>query len=54
MGTIKNIVTTTVMYLVAGAATIIGISAGSAIWENGLGDKVTEKTQKVFSKKEED
>ena len=48
---VKNIVLTGVIYLVAGVTCIIGFNAGAAIWENGLGDKVSEKTRKLFHKK---
>ena len=53
MNTFKGIVSTAVRLLVTGAAIVIGYNAGSTIWENGLGDKVAEKSRKVFSKKEE-
>ena len=54
MKTIKSMVGTVVTLLVSGAAIVIGYNAGSTIWENGLGARVAEKSQKVFSKKEED
>ena len=53
MGFIKNLVGTALTFLVGGAAIVFGYSAGTTIWENGLGDKVAEKTQKTFSKKED-
>lgn len=50
MSTIKNIIVTFVLYVLMGIASVIGICAGSTIWANGLGDKVEEKTRKLFNK----
>lgn len=50
MSTIKNLVTTWIMYLVSGILSVIGMLAGFAIWNNGLGDKVEEKTKQLFNK----
>lgn len=50
MSTVKNLVTTWVMYLVSGILSVIGMLAGFAIWNNGLGDKVEEKTRKLFKR----
>lgn len=53
MSTIKNIVVTGVSLAVSAAAWVIGSSTAKTAWENGLGNKVAEKSQKLFSKKEE-
>ena len=50
MSTIKNIVVGTITYLVLSAAAVIGIGVGGTVWENGLKDKVEEKTKQWFSK----
>lgn len=38
---------------VASAVGMMGVFAGMTIWGAGLGDRVEEKAQKVFQKKEE-
>ena len=48
MSTIKNAVVNLGVTLIAGAVSVIGMLAGFAIWNNGLGDKVEEKTRKLF------
>jgi hypothetical protein len=50
MSTIKNLFVTFVLYLLAGIASVIGMLGGMAIWTNGLGDKVEEKTRQLFNK----
>lgn len=48
MSTIKNTVVSVASSLLVGAASVVGMLAGYTIWENGLGDKVAEKTRKLF------
>lgn len=48
MGIVKNTIVSLTSSLLIGAASVIGMMAGFTIWENGLGDKVAEKTRKVF------
>ena len=48
MSTIKNTIVSAAGSLLVGAASVIGMMAGYTIWENGLGDKVAEKTRKLF------
>lgn len=50
MSTIKNTITSLFMTLIAGAVSVIGMLAGFTIWNNGLGDKVEEKTKKFFNR----
>jgi hypothetical protein len=50
MSTIKNIVGTVVSVTATAVAWVIGTNAGKTVWENGLGEKVAEKTSKWFSK----
>lgn len=50
MSTIKNLITTWIMYLVSGILSVIGMLAGFTIWNNGLGDKVEEKTKAFFKR----
>lgn len=50
MSTIKNAVVNVTMTLMAGAVSVIGMLAGFTIWNNGLGDKVEEKTRQLFKK----
>lgn len=50
MSTIKNVFVTFVLYLLAGIASVVGMLAGFTIWGSGLGDKVEEKTKKLFNK----
>lgn len=48
---IKNVVTTAIVMVVASAATVIGKNAGTSVWQNGLGNKVDQKSRKIFTKK---
>ena len=50
MSTIKNIIVVGVTYFIVGASAVVGYNAGKTIWENGLGNKVAEKTGKLFNK----
>ena len=50
MSTIKNIFVGAVTYATLSAAAVIGLGVGGVLWENGLENKVREKTQKLFSK----
>ena len=50
MSTIKNIFVGAVTYATLSAAAVIGLGVGGVLWENGLEEKVREKTQKLFSK----
>lgn len=50
MNTLKNVVIGTVTYVVLSAACVIGMGVGGTLWENGLKDKVAEKSKKWFSK----
>lgn len=51
---IKSIATTCIIMLVASAASVIGKNAGTVVWQNGLGNKFEKRTQKIFTKKEEE
>ena len=51
MSNVKNILVTGALYMVAGITCIIGMNVGTAIWENGLGEKVGDKARKLFHKK---
>ena len=50
MSTIKNIFVSAVTYATLSAAAVIGLGVGGVLWENGLEEKVREKTKKLFSK----
>ena len=50
MSTIKNIFVGAVTYATLSAAAVIGLGVGGVLWENGLEEKVREKTKKLFSK----
>jgi hypothetical protein len=50
MSTIKNTIVSLVMTLITGIVSVIGMLAGFAIWNNGLGNKFEEKTRKLFNK----
>lgn len=50
MQTIKNTIVAVTSTLLVGAATMVGMMTGVTIWENGLGEAVAKKTQKVFKK----
>ena len=50
MNTIKSIVVDAITYATLSAAAIIGLGVGGVVWENGLEEKVREKTKKLFSK----
>lgn len=49
----KNFIKALAMNFAASAVGMMGIFAGMTIWGAGLGDRVEEKAQKVFQKKEE-
>lgn len=51
---IKNIVVTGLTLMVSAAAVVFGKGVAETVWENGLGNKVAEKSHKLFSKKKED
>lgn len=50
MSTIKNVFASLIMTLLAGVASVIGMLAGFVIWDNGLGEKVAEKSRKLFNR----
>ena len=50
MSTIKNIFADIIKTALMGIVSVIGMLAGFSIWENGLGEKVEEKTKKLFNK----
>lgn len=50
MSTIKNIFVGAVTYVTLSAAAVIGLGVGGVLWENGLEEKVRDKTKKLFSK----
>lgn len=50
MSTIKNILVTAISVTVTSIAWVVGTGVGKTIWENGLEDKVRNKTQELFSK----
>lgn len=50
MSTVKNLFINLITTLLAGAVSVVGMLAGFAIWNNGLGDKVEKKTKKLFKK----
>lgn len=53
MSTIKDFIVGLAKTLIAGAVSVIGMLAGFAIWNNGLGDKVEKKTRKLFKIEQE-
>jgi hypothetical protein len=53
MNTMKNVAVSAVTIAASAVAWIIGTCAAQTAWENGLGDKVAEKSKKLFSKKKE-
>ena len=50
MSTIKKIVVDMVVSLLMGVVSVIGMLAGFVIFNSGLGDKLEEKTRKLFNK----
>ena len=51
MSTIKNLIVSLFTTLILGIASVFGMLAGFAIWNNGLGERVEEKTRKLFNRK---
>lgn len=51
MSTVKNFIVSLFTTLIVGIVSVFGMLAGFTIWNNGLGDKVAEKTQKLFNRK---
>jgi hypothetical protein len=51
MSAIKNFIVGLFANMIMAAAAVIGMLAGAAMWENGLGDKVAAKAKKLFNKK---
>jgi hypothetical protein len=51
MSAIKNFIVGLFVNMIMAAAAVIGMLAGAAMWENGLGDKVAAKAKKLFNKK---
>lgn len=49
----KNVAKEVARSAAVGTASVVGMLAGYAIWENGLGDVVRKGSKKVFSKKRE-
>lgn len=50
MSTIKNVILGAFATLITGLLSVIGMLAGFAIWDNGLGETVAEKTKQLFKK----
>ena len=50
MSIFKKVITDMIATLLVGVASVIGMLAGFTIWTNGLGDKVEEKTKRLFNK----
>ena len=51
MSTVKNLIVSLLTTLMVGVASVFGMLAGFAIWNNGLGERVEEKTRKLFNRK---
>lgn len=51
MKLVKGIIATTVTYTVIGAGLVLGTKVAQTVFENGLGDKVTEVGKKLFQRK---
>lgn len=51
MYTVKKIAIDCAVSLTLAFVSTIGMLAGAAVWANGLGDKVEEKSAKLFKKK---
>ena len=50
MSAIKNFIVGLFANMIMAAAAVIGMLAGAAMWENGLGDKVVTRAKKLFKK----
>ena len=50
MSNIKNLFWSVVGITISGAAMVIGMHIGQSMLDNGLEDKIDEKTEKWFSK----
>ena len=48
---VSNVIATTVTYAVIGVGLVLGTKAAQTMYENGLGDKVTEVSKKLFQRK---
>ena len=48
---VKNVITMTVTYAVIGAGLVLGTKVAQTAFDNGLGDKVTEVSKKLFQRK---
>lgn len=47
---LKNLVMGIISTLLIGIASVFGMLAGFALWNNGLGEKLEEKTRKLFNR----
>lgn len=50
MSTVKNVFVSLIMTLITAIVSVFGMLAGYTIWNNGLGDKVANKTRKLFNR----
>ena len=50
MKVVGNIIKTVVAYTVIGAGLTIGVKAGEIVMENGLSEKITAASKKLFRK----
>ena len=48
---VKGIAATTIVYTVIGASVVLGTKIAQNLYENGLGDKVTKLSKKLFPEK---
>lgn len=51
MKLVSSIIATTVTYAVIGAGLVLGTKAAQTVYENGLGDKITDVSKKLFQRK---
>lgn len=47
---VGRVIATTVTYAVIGVGLVLGTKAAETMYENGLGDKVTKVSKKLFRK----
>ena len=51
MKLVSGVIATVVTYTVIGAGLVLGTKVAQTVYENGLGDKVTEASKKLFQRK---
>lgn len=47
---LKNLIMGLISTLLIGIASVFGMLAGFALWNNGLGEKLEQKARKLFKK----